>query len=161
MDVVKVGMADVNVVISPGILISLGLGSCVGVALYDSRKKIAGLAHIMLPSSKLIINNQNGAKFADTGIEILLQMMTDKGAEMKNITAKLAGGAQMFSFQNEVNKLLNVGERNVLAVKEVLKSFKIPILAEDVGGNFGRTIEFHSRTGILIVKTINHGIKEI
>ena len=161
MDAVKVGMADLNVVVSPGILISLGLGSCVGVALYDSSKKIAGLAHIMLPSSKLIANNQNGAKFADTGIEILLKMMTDKGADMKNITAKGAGGAQMFSFQNELNKLLNVGERNVLAVKEVLKSFKIPILAQDVGGNFGRTIEFHSRTGILIVKTINHGIKEI
>lgn len=161
MDAVKVGMADLNVVVSPGILISLGLGSCVGVALYDSSKKIAGLAHIMLPSSKLIANNQNGAKFADTGIEILLKMMTDKGADMKNITAKIAGGAQMFSFQNEVNKLLNVGERNILAIKEVLSSFKIPILAQDVGGNFGRTIEFHSRTGILIVKTINHGIKEI
>lgn len=161
MDTVKVGMADLNVVISPGILITLGLGSCVGIALYDNKRKIAGLAHIMLPSSKLISNNKNGAKFADTGVEILVGMMADRGAEKENITAKIAGGAQMFSFRSGANNLLNVGERNILAVKEVLASFNIPLLAEDVGGTFGRTIEFHSQTGVLIVKTINHGIKEI
>lgn len=161
MDVVKVGMADLDIVISPGILISLGLGSCVGIALYDRIEKLAGLAHIMLPSSKLIANNQNGAKFADTGIETLLNMMISRGSSKENITAKIAGGAQMFSFQNKTSNLLNIGERNIIAVIEVLNKFGIPILAQDVGGNFGRTIEFHAKTGILVIKTINYGTKEI
>lgn len=161
MNVIKVGMADLNTVTSPGILVSLGLGSCVGIALYDGSKKLAGLAHIMLPSSKLIANNENGAKFADTGIEILLDMMMDRGAKKENITAKIAGGAQMFSFQNKSNDLLNIGERNIRAVTDVLDKFRIPILAQDVGGNFGRTIEFYAETGVLVVKTINYGTKEI
>ncbi|NMA94765.1 MAG: chemotaxis protein CheD, partial [Clostridiales bacterium] len=123
---IKVGMADLNVVLSPGILYTLGLGSCVGIALYDNRTKIAGLAHIMLPSSKAIKNNQNKAKFADTGIEMLIDKMVAKGAIIDNITAKIAGGAQMFTFQNEVSDLLNIGQQNISAVMDVLRDFGIP-----------------------------------
>lgn len=158
---IKVGMADLNIAKSPGVLITLGLGSCVGIALYDTETQMAGLAHIMLPSSKLIDNNQNPAKFADTATELLINLMIEKGAIRKNLVAKIAGGAQMFSFKNHNNSLLNIGERNVLATKEVLKEFNIPLLAEDTGGNFGRTIEVYPRTGMLIIKTINYGIKEI
>jgi len=71
MGIIKVGMADLNITMAPGILTTLGLGSCVGIALYDKQNKIAGLAHIMLPSSKEIKNNENKAKFADTGIDLL------------------------------------------------------------------------------------------
>lgn len=159
--IIKVGMADLNIAIAPNILVSLGLGSCVGIALYDDKKRIAGLAHIMLPSSKLINNNQNKAKFADTATEVLLNMMMDKGARKENIVAKIAGGAQMFSFKNKTNNLLNIGQRNVVATRDILNDLGIPILAQDTGGNFGRTIEFYSETGILVVKTINHGIKKI
>ena len=160
MEVVKIGMADLNVVKSPGILTTLGLGSCVGIALYDKNSNVAGLAHIMLPSSKEIKNNSNTAKFADTGIELLLKKMLALGANKRSIVAKIAGGAQMFSF-NSTNNILKVGERNVKATKEKLKELNIPILAEDTGGNYGRTIELNSEDGSLLIKTIGHGIKTI
>jgi len=100
---IKVGMADFNVVKSPGILVTLGLGSCVGIALYDAQVKVAGLSHIMLPSSKQIKNNQNKAKFADTAILLLIEKMMTMGAQKDRIKAKIVGGAQMFSSINNKN----------------------------------------------------------
>lgn len=157
----KVGMADLNTTTSPGVLITLGLGSCVGIALYDKQIKIAGLAHIMLPSSKLIKNNENKAKFADTAIYQLLDDMARLGAKENRISAKLAGGAQMFSFKNKTNDILNIGQRNVLSALEILDELKIPVLAQDIGGNYGRTVELYAETGAFLIKTIGHGIKEI
>ena len=90
-------MADLKVCTAPDSLTTLGLGSCVGVALYDKNTKITGLAHIMLPSSKEITNNSNVAKFADTGIEETVRLMKEKGANVSNVVAKIAGGAQMFA----------------------------------------------------------------
>ncbi|MFY9176258.1 MAG: chemotaxis protein CheD [Caldicoprobacterales bacterium] len=158
---IKVGMADFNVVKSPGILVTLGLGSCVGIALYDAQVKVAGLSHIMLPSSKQIKNNQNKAKFADTAILLLIEKMMTMGAQKDRIKAKIVGGAQMFSSINNKNSLLKIGERNVNAALEVLNSLNIPVIGRDTGGNYGRSIELYADTGILLVKTIGHGIKEI
>lgn len=160
MEVIKIGMADLNVIKSPGILTTLGLGSCVGIALYDKNKKIAGLAHIMLPSSLEIKNNTNKAKFADTGIELLIEMIVSIGASRRGLTAKITGGSQMFNFNSD-SDILKVGKRNVLATKEKLKEFKIPVIAEDTGGNYGRTIELNSEDGSLLVKTIGHGTQVI
>lgn len=160
MEVVKVGMADLKVIEAPGILTTLGLGSCVGITLYDKRSKVAGLAHIMLPSSKEIKNNSNKAKFADTGIELLLEKMISIGADRFFLVAKIAGGSQMFSFNSKSN-ILKIGERNTIATKEKLKELKIPIVSEDTGGNYGRTIELNAEDGSLLVKTIGHGIKNI
>lgn len=158
--IIKVGMAELNIVQEPGILTTLGLGSCVGIILYDQVIKTAGLVHIMLPSSKHIKNNENKAKFADTGIQLLLNKMLDSGCTKSKIVAKIAGGSQMFSFQSN-NDMMKIGQRNVLATKEILSSLNIPIIAEDTGGNYGRTIEFHSTSGKLIIKTIGHGVHEI
>lgn len=160
MEVIKVGMADLNIMKAPGILTTLGLGSCVGIALYDKYNKVAGLAHIMLPSSKEIKNNENKAKFADTGIELLIEKMVNEGAFKENLTAKITGGSQMFSFNNN-NNILKIGERNVLATKEKLKNLNIKIISEDTGGNYGRTIELNVEDGSLLVKTIGHGTKVI
>ncbi|QXM06125.1 chemotaxis protein CheD [Crassaminicella indica] len=159
-EIIKVGMADLNVTRGDGVLTTLGLGSCVGVTLYDPIKKVAGLAHIMLPSSKTIRNNTNPAKFADTGILLLLEKVLKLGASKSRLVSKLAGGAQMFSFSNK-NDIMKIGERNALACKEMLNELKIPILAEDIGGNFGRTIELYADTGIIVVKTIGRGTKQI
>lgn len=156
MNIIKVGMADLNVLKEPGILTTLGLGSCVGVALFDKNNKVAGLAHIMLPSSKEIKNNSNKAKFADTAIDILICKMIELGANRRFITAKLAGGAQMFSFNSD-NEVLKIGQRNVKATKEELKKHNIDIISEDTGGNYGRTIELNSEDGSLLVRTIGHG----
>lgn len=160
MKAIKVGMADLNIVNNNGILVTLGLGSCVGVALYDKKKKMAGLAHVMLPSSIEIKNNSNKAKFADSGIELLISKMESLGANRKNMVAKLAGGAQMFKFNSKTD-ILKIGERNVIASKSKLKDLGIKIISEDTGGNFGRTIEFNSTDGSLLIKTIGYGIKTI
>ncbi|MDR5658242.1 chemotaxis protein CheD [Serpentinicella sp. ANB-PHB4] len=159
-EILKVGMADLKAVKYPKILTTLGLGSCIGIALYDSTTKCAGLAHIMLPDSKQIKNNTNKAKFADTAIELLIKEMLQLGCNKRKLTAKIAGGSQMFSFANS-NDIMKIGHRNSIATKDILKSFNIPVIAEDVGGNHGRTIELYSSSGKLIVKTIGHGIKEI
>jgi len=159
-ETIKVGMADLNIAKSPNLLTTLGLGSCVGIALYDKINKIAGLAHIMLPSSKEIKNNQNLAKFADTGIDELIQSMIKVGANRVNLVAKIAGGSQMFNF-NSNNDILKIGERNVLATKSKLKELNIKIISEDTGGNFGRTILLNSIDGSLHIRTIGHGEKTI
>jgi chemotaxis protein CheD len=160
-NIVKVGMADMNTVSCSGILVTLGLGSCVGVALYDKYSRIAGLAHIMLPNSKLVKNNDNPAKFADTAIEKLLEEMNRLGAKRDTIVAKIAGGAQMFSFKHKSNDLLKIGERNIVSAKQTLIGLGIPVVAEDTGGNFGRTVELYAETGAFLIKTIGYGIKEI
>ncbi|NLL72936.1 MAG: chemotaxis protein CheD [Clostridiales bacterium] len=150
---IKVGMADANVCITPDALTTLGLGSCVGIVLYDPVKKIAGLAHIMLPDSTKIINNANKYKFADTGIDKLIEDMTKIGAGRANLVAKIAGGAQMFSFSNNL-EMMRIGDRNVEATKEKLNSLRIKILAEDTGENYGRTIEFYPETGKLHIRSV-------
>ena len=159
-EMVKVGMADLNVTKHNGVLTTLGLGSCVGVAMYDPIAKVAGLLHLMLPSSKTIRNNTNSAKFADTGIALLIEEVCKQGANKNRLICKLAGGAQMFSFGNK-NDIMKIGERNVIAAKEIIAELRIPIAAEDTGGNFGRTIELYASNGQLTVKTIGHGTKQI
>lgn len=153
-------MADLQSSVHPCVITTLGLGSCVGVALYDPIKKVAGLAHIMLPSSQQARNKSNIAKFADTAIVKLVEDMVALGASKSRLVAKLAGGAQMFAFI-EGSEMLRIGARNVAASREMLKSLNIPIISEDTGGNYGRTVEIHSENGKLKIKTIGHGIKEI
>ncbi len=159
-ELIKVGMADLNVCTSPNALTTLGLGSCVGISLYDPIMKIAGLVHIMLPDSTKIINNENKAKFADTGIDTLIMEMCKIGADRRALIAKIAGGAQMFAFSNN-NEMMRIGERNVEATKLKLNRLGISIKAEDTGANYGRTIEFYSETGILLIKSVGKDIKTI
>jgi len=152
-------MAEYRAAKSPAILITLGLGSCVGVVLYDKTKKIGGLAHIMLPDSSL--SNQkdfNPGKFADTAVDALIEEMIRFGAIRNNIVSKIAGGAQMFKLKNE-NNIMQIGKRNVEAVRAKLKLLNIHIIAEDVEGNYGRTLEFFCETGQLMIKTIGHGVR--
>lgn len=159
-EMIKVGMADLNVCVAPQAITTLGLGSCVGIVLFDPVTKIAGLAHIMLPDSTKIINNENKAKFADTGIDVLIERMLKLGANRKSIVAKIAGGAQMFSFSNN-NDMMRIGERNVEATKNKLKELGITILAEDTGENYGRTIEFYPETGELHIRSVGRERKII
>jgi len=155
-EIIKVGMADLKVTVYPNTLTTLGLGSCVGVAVFDRTSQIIGLAHVMLPSSQQSKFNQNIAKFADTAIVELLDDMIKLGANKKHFTAKLAGGAQMFAL-NQSSDIMRIGLRNVIACKAKLSELGIPIVAEDTGGNFGRTIELYSDGGKLLIKTIGHG----
>lgn len=153
-DMIKVGMADLKVCTAPNALTTLGLGSCVGVCLYDSATKVAGMVHVMLPDSTQILRESSRAKFADTGIEDLIEQMKALGASVSRMTAKIAGGAQMFAFNASVGDLMRIGDRNVQAVKEKLKVRGISIIAEDTGLDYGRTIEFYAETGKLLVKSV-------
>ncbi len=159
--VIKVGMADLNICVSPDGITTLGLGSCVGIAIRDPVTKIGGLAHIMLPDSKTIRNNGNIPKFADTGIEELVKRVVAKGANRTRLVAKIAGGAQMFSFGGGNSETIRVGERNVEASKKKLAELKIPILAEDTGKNYGRTVIFYPETGDYIIRAVGKPEKKI
>lgn len=159
-EMLKVGMADLKVAQYPNALTTLGLGSCIGICLYDPATKVIGMAHIMLPSSKTIKNNSNIAKFADTAIIKLIDDMKAAGANTRKLVGKIAGGSQMFKFSSG-NDMMKIGLRNAEAVREILKEQRIPIVADDTGGNFGRTIEFFSESGTLKIKTIGHGVKEV
>jgi chemotaxis protein CheD len=159
-NMIKVGMADLKVCKCPDALTTLGLGSCVGVALYDPVTKVSGLLHCMLPDSTTIRNNTNVAKFADTGIDELIRQMTALGANKNRLVAKIAGGAQMFSMRS-ANDNLRVGERNAAAAKQKLKELNIRLLAEDCGLNYGRTVEFYSETGNYVIKAVGKPPKTI
>jgi len=153
-----VGMADLKVCKAPGILTTLGLGSCVGVALYDKNSKVAGLAHAMLPDSTAISNNSNRMKFVDTSIADLIIKMCLQGANKNNIKAKIAGGAQMFA-HNTTNDTMRIGDRNVEATINLLRKLGIPVLGKDTGLNYGRTVELYGEDGRFLIKTISHGTK--
>ena len=154
-EIIKVGMADLKTCISPNGVTTLGLGSCVGLAIRDPQTKIGGLAHIMLPDSTAIRNSQlNIAKFADTGIEELVKQMEKLGAKRTRMVAKIAGGATMFTFQGSNSLAGQVGERNSTAAKKKLKELNIPILAEDIGANYGRTVTFYPETGEFHIRAV-------
>lgn len=152
-EIIKVGMADLKAVKSPDGVTTLGLGSCVGIAIRDPVTKIGGLAHIMLPDSTAIRNNANIPKFADTGIEELVKQIVALGASRTRLVAKIAGGAQMFSFSSK-SDMIRVGERNVAASKKKLAELKIPILAEDTGDSYGRTVIFYPETGDFVIRAV-------
>ncbi|MFE5319578.1 chemotaxis protein CheD [Paenibacillus sp. NPDC056579] len=158
---IKVGMADLNVTHLTGVLKTTGLGSCVGITLYDGKAKVAGMAHVMLPTSDIAREGKlNIAKYADTAIPEMIQKMEALGASVARMEAKMAGGAQMFAFGGS-SDTMRIGPRNVESCKEMLKRYSIPLKAEDTGGNYGRTIEFDCVTGSLLIRSVQQGVKEL
>jgi chemotaxis protein CheD len=157
---IKVGIADLNVVLDPGAIMTIGLGSCIGIALYDKTTKVAGLAHIMLPDSTQFKSNTNPMKFADLAIPMLIEKMEKQGCIKRNITAKIAGGASMFNFSDK-SIISDIGKRNSEAVKKTLKDESIRIMAEETGGNKGRTMILKANDGSVILKVVGQGIIEL
>lgn len=157
---IKVGMADMNVCSGKDSITTLGLGSCVGVVLWDPTTKVCGMVHVMLPDSTSMKNNSNVAKFADSGIEELLRKVIAKGARRANLIAKIAGGAQMFSVNNK-SDLIAVGARNVDASIKKLKELRIPLKAQDTGQSYGRTVTFYPETGQYHIKRVGKETKII
>ena len=158
---VKVGIAEWQVLGAPGRLVTLGLGSCVGIALYDSRNRLGGLAHIMLPDSSQFQDRSNRAKFADLAIPDLVAALGRQGARPGRLVAKIAGGAQMFNSGDRHLSLLNIGQRNAAMVRKTLADLAIPLVAEDTGGNYGRTMIFDLEKGDVLIRTIGQPIKAI
>jgi len=158
-EIINVGMADYRTARVPDILMTAGLGSCIGVCIHDPVQKVGGMAHVMLPTANGSAAG-NPAKYADTAIELLLEAILGLGASRARLRSKIAGGAQMFAFPGKP-PVLKIGDRNAEAVTAELKRLSIPLLVADVGGSFGRTIHFDVGTGELRVRTINHGEKVI
>jgi len=160
--IIKVGLAEIKLARPPHILRTSGLGSCVGVVVYDEQTSVAAMAHVMLPDSALARDKHlRVGKYADTAIQSLSEMISEQnGSDRNKLKAKIAGGSQMFQFQTD-NEMMRIGKRNVEAVKEHLRKLGIELVAEDVGGNVGRTIEFNPETFVLTVKKVNDGIIEI
>ncbi|MDK2946541.1 chemoreceptor glutamine deamidase/glutamate methylesterase CheD [Geotoga petraea] len=137
------------------LIVTLGLGSCVGVCLLDKKKKIGAMIHVMLPDSGGKDTPKPG-KYADSGIKIVLNEMKNKGANLSSIEAKIAGGAAMFG---NSSKTMDIGKRNVEAIKNILKQENIRIVAEDTGGNRARSIEFNVNNSELMIKKVGGGEK--
>lgn len=159
-NVIKVGMADLNICKSPDVITTLGLGSCIGLTLYDPVTKIGGMVHYMLPDSTQVRNNENIAKFADTGIDELLKRVVAAGASRQRLVAKIAGGAKMFETTG-VSAIGHIGARNAEAAKQILKQKGIRLVAEDTGLNYGRTVELHCETGDFHIKAVGKPVKVI
>lgn len=167
--VVNVGVAEYFVTHNPHVLASYGLGSCVGVALYDAKRKIGGLAHIMLPDSKAISRPGKPGRYADTAIRAMVEEMERLGSRRRDIKAKMAGGACMFTIPGATNPKnvpgpaigMQIGERNIEAAKKALRELNIPLVAEDTGGSHGRTLRFDVSDGRVVISSIKHGTREL
>lgn len=159
-NVVKVGIAALEICEAPDAITTIGLGSCVGVVIYDEAKKIAGLVHVMLPDSTRIRENTNRAKFADTGVTLLVEMLEKRGCRVHTLKAKIAGGARMFDFSKSSEET-SIGYQNVKVVREMLNQYHIPLMAQDVGLNYGRTILFDPDTCMMRVTSTGRVEKSI
>ncbi|ABS60247.1 chemoreceptor glutamine deamidase/glutamate methylesterase CheD [Fervidobacterium nodosum] len=147
---VIIGIGEWAVEKNPSILVTLGLGSCVGVCVRDPIAKVGAMVHVMLPDSGGKPTNTPG-KFADTGVDIIVEELLKMGAQRNRLEAKIAGGASMFQ------SAMDIGARNVEAVKKSLQRNGIKLIAEDTGGNKARSIEYDIETGKLLVRKVKTG----
>lgn len=157
---VVVRVADLRTGVADDTLVTVGLGSCVAILLYDAEARVGGMAHILLPSPALSRHDGNPAKFPQSAVPRLLELMATEGATAKRITARLAGGASMFSALAPPGTI-QMGERNLVAARQVLNAHGLPLVGEAVGGDFGRTVRFRVRDGKVQVTTVAHGIQHL
>lgn len=160
---IYVNIAQRRTAPAPAVFICSALGSCVAVCLYDALRHVGGVVHILLPSASLSLKNSNPDKFADCGVANLVRDLTALGAERRKMRAKIAGGACLFNFAPRgaelAGSLAAIGERNVVMVKQELRKLAIPIMAEDTGDKYGRSVRFSAEDGELVVKSVKYGIK--
>jgi chemotaxis protein CheD len=158
---VRVKVADYAVRRGNDIIATIGLGSCVAIVLYDKDTKVGGLAHILLPSMAMSRETSNPAKFPETIVPIMLAEMRALGVtQTSRVNAKIVGGASMFG-QLVNGTGINVGERNIAATKEALVSAGIPLIAEDTGLDYGRSVYFHLADGRVEVRSLKKGDRVI
>jgi chemotaxis protein CheD len=141
-------------------LVTVGLGSCVAIMLHDAEARIGGMAHVLLPTPALSRKNSNPAKFPQTAVPRLIELMVADGASPQRITARLAGGASMFASLAPPGTI-QMGERNLVAARQVLNNHGVPLIAESVGGDFGRTVRLRVSDGQVQVSTVAHGIHHL
>lgn len=136
-----------------GVIVTLGLGSCVAIMLHDPQTQAGAMAHVLLPSTSLARDVTNRAKFPDTAVPFLVERLKALGADPRRLVAKLAGGASMFS-QLVTPGTIQMGERNVLAARAALRKAAIPVVRESVGGERGRSVRFHVKDGRVEIRSV-------
>jgi chemotaxis protein CheD len=155
-----VRVADLRAGVGDDVLVTVGLGSCVAILLYDAEARVGGLAHVLLPSPALAARDANPAKFPQYAVPNLLQLMTAQGARKDRVTGRLAGGASMFAALAPPGTV-QMGERNLVAARHALSSHGVPLVGEAVGGDYGRTVRFRVRDGRVEVSTVAHGVQHL
>jgi len=159
-EIYPVGMAELRIAQPPDMLAAYGIGSCIIVVMYDPRSKIGGLSHVMLPDSSGIAKEKvNPKKFADTAIPLLFQTLTHAGVYKSTIWAKLIGGAEMFPPTEDFSD--NIGKKNSEAAIEAITKLGIPIVAKEIGGTSGRSLELNLESGVVSVTILGDSRKEI
>jgi chemotaxis protein CheD len=152
-----VRVADLGVGGEGDTLLTVGLGSCVAIVLHDTTARVGGMAHILLPSPGLS-RQENAAKCPQTAVPAMLERMAQRGASPRRITARLAGGASMFASLAPLGTV-QMGERNVVAARETLRSAGLPLVGEDVGRDYGRTVRFRVADGRMEITSVMHGVR--
>jgi chemotaxis protein CheD len=155
-----VRVADMRIGVANDVLVTVGLGSCVAILLHDPVAGIGGLAHVLLPSPALTRQDGNPAKFPQSAVHRMVELMVAQGARSERITGRLAGGASMFAALAPPGTL-QMGERNLVAARQALRLHGIPLVGEAVGGDFGRTVRFRVRDGRVEISTVTHGVRHI
>ena len=136
-----------------GVIVTLGLGSCVAIMLHDPRAGAGAMAHVLLPSKSLARDISNPAKFPETAVPFLIERLKALGADPRRLVAKLAGGASMFA-QLMTPSSIQMGERNVVAARKALRAAGIPVAGEAVGGDKGRSVRFHVADGRVEIRSV-------
>jgi chemotaxis protein CheD len=152
MSEIVVGIADLKFSNNPeDVLVTYALGSCIAVAIYDPKVKVAGLLHYMLPESALDMNKarENPGMFADTGVQLLFKSCYSLGAEKKRIITKVAGGANIIDNTN----YFRIGEKNIMALRKIFWRNNVFIDSEDTGKNYNRTVRMNVANGNIHVKS--------
>lgn len=157
--VVEVDVGRFAAACAPAVLLTQALGSCVAVALWDPKAQVGGLAHVMLPSPLDTAVEGDPARFASFAVPALVDALERLGGVRWRLSAKLAGGAAMFRGGDTL--LASIGRRNIEEVLERLSDLRVPVVAQDTGGNHARTVELHARTGVLVVRSYLYGIREL
>ncbi len=155
----RVGISEYRTASAPTELVTYGLGSCLGITLYDPGSGVGGLAHTLLPKPKSGMDTSRPTKFVDMSIRLMVEDLVGMGASRERLQAKIFGGANMFAaLQEAIGE--SIGQRNINCAREILDELGIPVAAEDVGGNYGRTLVFSLESGKVTVKSVREGRHE-
>lgn len=155
-----IGISDMNIARGDNNLVTFALGSCIGICLFDKTRQMGALGHIMLPNSPNTGAETNLNKYADTCVPSMVKRLKNLGCNPINLTAKIVGGAKMFEVSGD-STFGNIGNRNEQAVKLALTEAGIKLIGSDTGANYGRTVYFNTLSGIVTVKSFNHGINTL
>ena len=155
----RIGISEYKILSAPGTLVTYGLGSCLGIIFYDAGTQLGGMAHTLLPKPRPGMEGERKTKFVTTAIQLMLEDLVARGCRQENLVAKLFGGANMFASLQSADKE-TIGQRNVRVAKETLVAAGIPLVAEDTGGSFGRTLEFDLGSGQVMVRSVREDNRE-